>query len=407
MAHTLVTFLGRSQLQDGRYREATYRFPDGTKRTSAFFGLTLAGYLRADHVLILGTCGSMWGVLVSSLAGQSSKETRDSEEDRIIHLLDAENDGQVSDELLQSMTGIMKRATGRTVTPRLIPFGKDANEQYAILQVISDAVREGDVSFDLTHGFRHLGMVGFLSAFMLERVGHLNVRDLWYGALDMTDRQSGITPVLQLEGLNRVRRWVDAMNRFDASGDYGVFAPLLIEDGVCKDKAKCLEKAAFHERTLNLSGAAQQIRNFLPVLETSLPGASGIFQARLNARLEWARYPERAEHQRKLAFEYLDRHDFIRAAMFGWEAFVTRECTGQRYDADNHGARRRAVEEFDEAIEDRRRPDARSRAFFTLRTIRNALAHGNPPSNRQYQAILGDADLLEKELRKAFNGLLG
>jgi hypothetical protein len=27
------------------------------------------------------------------------------------------------------------------------------------------------VSFDLTHGFRHLAIVGMLSAFMLERIG--------------------------------------------------------------------------------------------------------------------------------------------------------------------------------------------------------------------------------------------
>jgi len=58
----------------------------------------------------------------------------------------------------------MSRAVGRLVTPRLIPFGKDADEQYAILDAIAGTVPNGDVSFDLTHGFRHLGMVGFLSA---------------------------------------------------------------------------------------------------------------------------------------------------------------------------------------------------------------------------------------------------
>ena len=284
IAHTLVTFLGRPQVQDGRYREATYRFPGGVDRASAFFGLALAEHLDPDDIVILGTCGSMWGVLVSSLAHRSSEEVESSEEDRIIELLEAERAGQVTECLLDGMADTMTRAIGRNVKPRLIPFGRDAEEQYGILQVVSDTVPKGDVSFDLTHGFRHLGMVGFLSAFMLERVGHLNVRGLWYGALDMTDRSSGITPVLELEGLNRVRRWVDALNRFDASGDYGVFAPLLITDDVQEDEAQRLEMAAFHERTLNLSGAAQQIRTFLPVLDDPLPGASGLFQKRLRDR---------------------------------------------------------------------------------------------------------------------------
>ena len=71
MTHTLVTFLGRPQLQDGRYREAKYEFPDDVQRTSAFFGLALAEYLEPDDIVILGTHGSMWGVLVSSLDERS------------------------------------------------------------------------------------------------------------------------------------------------------------------------------------------------------------------------------------------------------------------------------------------------------------------------------------------------
>ena len=48
-----------------------------------------------------------------------------------------------------------------------------------------------------------------------------------------------------------MRRWLEALDRFDATGDYGVFAPLLIEDGVPEAKVECLEDAAFYERTLN------------------------------------------------------------------------------------------------------------------------------------------------------------
>ena len=82
-------------------------------------------------------------------------------------------------------------------------------------------------------GFRHFGMIGFLSAFMLSHVRGLEVKNLWYGALEMT--QEGITPVLKLDGLDRVRQWLDALNRFDATGDYRVFGSLLTKDGVEAD----------------------------------------------------------------------------------------------------------------------------------------------------------------------------
>ena len=245
MNHTLVTFLGRTRRDPNTgYQRAKYRFPDeDAPRETPFFGMALAEHLRPDAAVILGTSGSQWSVLVEHLAQGDEVETAR------LELLDAETHSTITQSMLDDVAPVMSRAVGLSVTPRLIPFGQQADEQYEILGVIADTVPNGDVSIDLTHGFRHLGMVGFLSAFMLERVRNLHVRGLWYGALDMTDRTSGITPVLQLDGLTRVRRWVDALDRFDATGDYGVFAPLLIEDGVSEDKAGCLARAAFFERT--------------------------------------------------------------------------------------------------------------------------------------------------------------
>lgn len=100
--------------------------------------------------------------------------------------------------------------------------------------------------------------------------------------------QGGITPVLRLDGLLAIQRWIDALDRFDANGDYGVFAPLLEADGVAADKARCLASTAFHESTLNLSDARTQLRSFLPALDQPLSGASGLFQDKLRKQLEWA-----------------------------------------------------------------------------------------------------------------------
>ena len=293
--------------------------------------------------------------------------------------------------------------------PRLIPFGRDADQQYAILSAIAAAVPSGSASIDLTHGFRHLGMVGFLSAFMLERVRGVTVGDLWYGALDMT--RDGVTPVLRLDGLIRVRRWVEALDRFDATGDYGVFASLLMEDGVAADKAHCLRAAAHYERILNVPDAGRKIRTFLPVLDGQLPGASGLFQRKLADRLRWAKLRERWQWQRALAFQYLDRRDFVRAAMFGWEAWVSRLCSeqgmpggsGDRVDPNAFNERKEVVKK---CVPQMRHEPGLSDAHRTLKHLRNALAHGTRPP-RRYQDMLGDADCLFRKLRAALTRLLG
>ena len=196
---------------------------------------------------------------------------------------------------------------------------------------IADAVPNGTVSFDLTHGFRHLGMLGFLSAFMLERVRNLTVRDLWYGAHDM--KRDNITPVLRLDGLVRVRRWG-------------------------------------YERILNVPDAARQIRTFLPVLDEPLSGASGLFQRKLGERLQWAKHSGLAEQQRKLAYQYLNRRDFVRAAMLARDPQTLRD------------------------------------AYWTITHLRNALAHGTRPE-RRYRTMLKDPDRLFRELEAALKRLLG
>lgn len=401
MTHTLVTVLGkgRDNIKTG-YREATYRFPDGSQRTTPFFGLALAEHLHPDGLVILGTRGSQWGVLVENLVAENE------EEDARLALMDAEAAARVDQSLLNTVTPLLCRAAGRNVIPRLIPYGRDADEQYAILREVAAAVPKGAVSFDLTHGFRHLGMIGFLSAFLLERIGRLDVRGLWYGALDMTE--SGVTPVIRLEGLSAVQRWIDALDRFDATGDYGVFEPLLIADGVAEDKARCLKEAAFHERTFNLSDARRKINTFLPEIDQPLVGASGLFQDKLRERLAWAAENNLAAHQRKLAYQYLNRGDYVRAAIFGWEAVVTGECERRHYDPnDFKTGRNSAIEELEDEIKNDAHPKWKRRAYWTLKTIRNALAHGNPPTIEHLRRMLKDPNVLTEELEASFKRLLG
>ena len=393
MRRTLVTLLGRARRRDGEtgYEEATYRFPDGATDRSPFFGLALARHLRPDEVVILGTAGSQWSVLMENLA-----EGGDEDEEARIELMSAEECGSVGQPLLDRHASLLARAMDADMRPILISAATGESDQYAILEAVDQAVvGNGGLHFDLTHGFRHLGMVGLLSSFMLERVRPLHVEGLWYGAFDM--RTSDVVPVLRLDGLTRVRRWLDALDRFDATGDYGVFAPLLQEDGVPADKAKCLEDAAFFERTLNIRDAARKVTTFLPVLDGALAGASGLFQHRLRERLRWAQAQPPSEQQRKLAQQYLRRGDFVRAAMFGREACVSRLCEDRGVTTLSFGEeRQQVVDRFRKEVEGVRR-----QGFESLNALRNALAHGTRPTRRRVRAALREPNKLSSELRSA------
>lgn len=396
--HTLVSFLGKGQADAKTgYRQATYRFPDGRTDATAYFGLALARHLQPDRLVLLGTAGSMWDVLVENLPGIGR------EDDTLrLALMDAVAAQRVDQPLLDRVAPLVERALGRPVQLLCIPFGRDAAEQRAILDAIAQAAPNGQVSLDLTHGFRHLPMLGLLSAFVLDGLGR-QVAGLYYGALDMS--ADGIAPVLRLDGLIAVQRWVDALASFEASGDYGLFARLLERDGVPADKARCLQEAAFFERTFNVSDAARKLNSFLPILDEPLPGASGLFQKRLKERLAWVREGDLAAQQRKLAFEHLKRGDYVRAVIFGYEGLLTRLCREQARDPLDFAARRQVADEFGRELRAGEHADWKRDAFRTLSHLRNALAHGTPPYGEHLRRVLRDAQALRGEIEACLNRL--
>lgn len=396
--HTLVSFLGkgRDNPQTG-YREATYRFADGSTDTTAYFGLALARHLAPDQLVLLGTAGSMWDVLVENLPGIGGGD------DALrLALMDAVAAQRVDQALLDRVAPLVARALARPVQLLCIPFGRDEAEQRAILDAIAQAAPGGRVSLDLTHGFRHLPMLGLLSAFVLDGLGR-QVAGLYYGALDMS--ANGVAPVLRLDGLIAVQRWVDALASFEASGDYGLFAPLLERDGVPVDKARCLQEAAFFERTFNVSDAARKLNSFLPILDVPLPGASGLFQKRLKERLAWVREVDLAGHQRKLAFEHLKRGDYVRAVIFGYEGLLTRLCREQARDPLNFAERKAVADDFGRELHAGEHADGKRDAFRKLSYLRNALAHGTPPYGEHLRRVLRDAQALRKEIEACLNRL--
>ncbi|MCG5525862.1 TIGR02221 family CRISPR-associated protein [Ectothiorhodospira haloalkaliphila] len=387
------------------YRTANYHFPDGCCITTPYFGLALADHIQPDRLLILGTAGSMWSVLLEHHVEDGAHD------DLRLELLDAESKAAVTADHVAQVTPILSQTMGREISARLIPDARDMDEQLAILQTMAEQVKaQARITLDVTHGFRHFGMLGFLSGFMLQRLmNDLVVEGLWYGALDMTWKQGDgkpVTPVLRLDGLHAVQDWISALERFDVSGEYGVFADLLQRDGLAQDKAQCLRQAAFHEITLNIHDAAQRLRTVLPVLDTPLRGASELFRERLRDRLEWARLNRPSDQQLYLARRALIRGDYQRCAILTFEARITWACEDSGKDPLNRRDRE-AVHDLEMSLSRQARRDRNQRVcpLDDLRQIRNAVAHGTPPDHRRLQQILKNPDRLHEFLEESLASL--
>lgn len=183
-----------SALGTGAYREATYHFEgQGSTVRTGFFAAALAQWYPEARVVILATDGALKG------------------------------------------------PTGEHLTRRLpnaevvsIPNGATEQECWDLFNAVAAAVPEGEeVIFDITHGLRHLPMLGFLVLSYLRVVKRVQIRRVLYGALELTPRdvpagQEALTQVVDLTPLVTLLDWAQAAKRFEDTGDASMFQPLLV-----------------------------------------------------------------------------------------------------------------------------------------------------------------------------------
>lgn len=396
---TLISFLGKSQLDSKTgYRSARYRFEDGSERETAYFGLALADYLRSGTLILLGTPSSQWDLLVESVVGDAAQE------EQRIELLDAVRADSVNEDLLRQLAPSIERKVGRSVQALIIPHAVSFAEQQALLARLAAAIARGErVAIDLTHGYRHLAMLGLAAARYLAHERDIVIEGLYYGALDMT--RDGITPVIRLDGLAHVEEWAEAFAAYEAGGDLSRFVPLLARDGFPQEAANALTRGWQNLALTNVHDAARHLRQAHQALERPLAGASELYRERLRRSLRWATESTLSEKQRQLALQALNREDWLRGAILGLEAFISRLLEDTAGDPLDSKAREKADERFQQQLKTGDHPDWKRQAYWLLKNVRNALAHGTPPDIEEHRRLLHNPERLARELRAAIDRL--
>lgn len=396
---TLISFLGKSQLdsQSG-YRSARYRFPDGAERETAYFGLALADHLQAKRLILLGTASSMWDLLVENVVGDAAQD------ELRIELIDAVRQQVVGESLLQRLTPAFESKLKRPVRTLVIPHSVDFAEQQRLLARLADELGRGErVALDITHGFRHLAMLGLTAARYLSHARDVQVVGLYYGALDMT--AAGSTPVLELSGLAHTQEWAEALAAYEASGDFSRFAPLLARDGLAAAQVEALVRGGHLLSVNNIADAARALQPVYQALGQPLAGASELFREKLRRSLRWVAAGTLSERQRLLALQALRRQDFLRAALLGLESFLSAEVERTGKDPLDHAAKEEAEARYRLELKEGEHADWKRNAFWLLKNVRNALAHGTRPQYAPHAQLLQNPQRLSEKLEQTLNRL--
>lgn len=388
MTTTLISFLGGAKKGDTGYHTTQYYYPDGTKAApAAFVGWPLREYLKPERMVILGTAGSMWDHLFEHDIALGDT----AEEDRVL-LIDQVAQKTVEQALLDRLAPVLSQHWQTDIVLQIIPYAQIEAEQLQLLHLLTSLVNDNETIYlDVTHGFRHLPMLGLLAALYLRQARGVEVKSIWYGAYDP---ETGNAPLHDLAGLLRIADWIGALHTFDKDGDYSAFSELLKLDHLPAAKANHLDRAAFYERINRVGDAARELANFSKVLDEGLPGIGSLFNQSLQERTRWYKGRELAAQQKQLAYSYLQRRDYVRATIFAYEGFVSSIMPDDK-NINNYQQRKDVATQYEE--------DYPSKDFQRFKGLRNALAHGNRPGGVGVIQFLADEEVLISELRRLFN----
>lgn len=378
---TLISFLGKSasNAQTG-YRTANYVFEPGFEREVPFFGMALLEYLKPQKLILAGTAGSMWDVFF---------DNQHTDDDSLLALMEAVPRQAVTAEMLAIHEQRLTEKLGIPVQCLLISYARDEAEQTAILTDLAGAIGKGErIVLDVTHGFRHLPMLALVAARYLQHVRGVQVQEVYYGAAEMTDATSGKTPVLRLGAMLHMLDWVEALAVYENSGNYGIFAPLLQQDGMQADRANMLAQAAYFERNSNPVQAKQNLSGAHAHVREHQGPMGNLFRETLTEHIGWFRQGSRTDWELALADRYLQRQDYLRTITYLCEAYISRATEKFGGNVNQFEDRDLAFKEAD-----------KNQDVWLLKHLRNAMTHGVRTDNRDAKRLLQDQQALDTKLR--------
>lgn len=404
MTHRMLTIIGKvnSKEYQGDYRQANYCFDANHTETATYFGLALSKIIQPDEIIVLGTKGSMWDNLFMQI-----EDFVDDYPEDILTLTEQAQQDNVSEELLDKLANIAAKKLGISYRCELIPYAATENEQIQLIEQITELFNENDTAtLDVTHGLRHLPLLIQQVAQLLPLIKKVSINGVYYGALDLT--QDNKTPVMRLDGLQLINHWDTAFELYNETGNIAAFCPVLEKSGVNQAIIKHLRSAAFFEQTHRTKEAKREVQAFLGLTnknQADLPAVFKLFLSKLKIQLNWINNNS-WQQRNQLALQALKNGNYLRASLFGYEAFVRRLIEHLNIAEQRYEERERIMRAF----RDRKENKEIKNHYLSLNRIRNAVAHGfievnNKHYRQQTEQILASESSLKAALKEHINFL--
>jgi cell division protein DivIC len=244
---------------------------------------------------------------------------------------------------------------------------------------------------DTTHGFRHQPMLLAPMVVLLGMLKNLSGVELYYGALDMRQRDEPSARVLKLDLFPELLEYIQYLSVLQTSGDYEPLSEILIEESQTRHQ---LREIAFLER-VNHPVDYEDVQRLMETIDLSISSNNPLKHDLLNTLQETLRkYLTSSDLDRMVArADFAKEHkDYLVAYTLLYEAIIT--IAMQHFDSDA----------FNQLCKKLGTDDSKTLRAF--RKVRNSIVHADPvlDDKRAEEALQSEQGIIDlyDEVRQIF-----
>lgn len=269
MAKVLIAGIGGGNKINGKYRETNYSLDGKVYENRSFITSAIEEHFNIDKTIYIGTVGSMWDNLYEHYCRKYDIEYDEEYALKLIEAIEKANEKMdISSLEIQKFNDIFK---GK-VEGRITKYGIDSNEIFENFNIILDlqeTLNEGDeVYIDITHSFRANAMWMFLVMnFITDLLDkNIEIKMISYGMFEISDRESNITPIIDLNAFYKLLKWIKGAQSLKNYGN-----SYLLLDSIDNEEISKKLKTFSHAMNLNYIGSLKQnlnsLKKLLPQIE--------------------------------------------------------------------------------------------------------------------------------------------
>ena len=408
MAKILISSIGTGS-RNGDYNVAKYEIDKKIYENEKFIAKALCEHLKIDKLFLVGTQKSIWEAVFEEFGGDKQIA---------ISIYAAKENNNLVEFIPQIEAVIDKRLGTNGSKCFIIEYGKDETELWGnfdkFLQISTHLEPSDEIHLDITHSFRSLSLMSFImSEFISNASGReLNIQGVYYGMLEYSGENNGITPIVNLAMFFKLLRWSKAIKELKTYGNAKEILSLLKQDE--GEKANIFENftnALSMSDIVSLKNATSDLKTEISFFKESKNKIYNLISDDLEKFIEMLDVNYLSLLQYRMAKWYCENQNHALSYIMLTEAVISAIAEDNKLDAKDQDERQKAkniLNKRKKFFKKSYKKDDISETYYEVVPIRNYIAHALDKDSRHtnidVKKAVDNLPLYIEKLKSLFKG---